>query len=310
MNSRFIFVLETEVHTHGRHFDASAPTAREVLEMFVNLKSKKRLPQFVYGDSEISISDVNIKGDLAVILFRLASDTIPDNRFLNKKTRAMRDAARQKDEAPAVSAHLVIDISSRYDQKRKYPTAIENARYLSKTIMLMAINRVLRENLSVSRKWTSKSGDQKNRNFTPRLAYHANYRNSINGMIDRNGAIAGIELIDEKIEEVTMGSTASPVTEKRELRIIPAKKPRGDAARDFIKGIFDRSEAASAKTAKIVIEDPEHGKPKVVKIDRSQTDLLKSAFIPQKKVTRITPSLKICEDGIHAGFVELMKSHL
>ncbi|MDO6722387.1 hypothetical protein Q4560_03830 [Celeribacter halophilus] len=310
LEERFVFVLDTEVHTLGRKFDSRAPTARRVFEDLEKLYKDKKLTPYKIGNSDVSVSDIAIQDDHVAILFRLADDKIPDNRFLNLKTRALRDASRKTGEAPAVSAHFVIDISAKHDTKRTYPTIIENANYLSKTTILSVINYILKDFMTTSREWTPAKGEKVIKPFTPRLAYQADYRNTIDGMLNRNGAVIGITYTDEKVEEITMAAKATAVRRQRSIKLIPEGKPTGEAARDFIKDVLMRKKAKSAKTAKIIIEDPDHGKPKVVSVDTHRSDALKSAFIPQKKLKDIAPPLKICEDKIHLGFVDEMKKLL
>ncbi len=310
LEERFVFVLETEIHTLGRKFDSQAPTARAVFERLEKLHKNNKITPYTFGSSDVSLSDIAITGDQVEILFRLADYKIPDNRFLNLKTRALRDASRKTDEAPAVSAHLVIDISKKHETKRTYPTIIENSNYLSKTSILRVINAILKDFMTTSREWTPASGKKEMRPFVPRLAYQVNYQNTIDGMLNRNGAVIGITYADERIEEITMGATATAVRRQRSIKLVPEGKPKGDAARDFIKAALSRKKAKTAKTTKIIIEDPDHGKPKVVSVDMRRSDALKSAFIPQKEIKGITPPLKICEDKIHVGFVNEMKKLL
>lgn len=309
MDERYVFLLETEVHTYGRHFDTKAPTGREVFEHLLTRHSAGDL-QIEIGTGDVSVPDMEIRGDTVTMLFRLASDTIPDNRFLNKKTRVLRDAPRRTNEAPAVTAHFVIDISSIHDTKKTYPTIIENARHLPKTTILSVLNLFLKRTMTSSRKWTSGTGKEEVRPFIPRLAYHADYNNSINGLLDRNGAIIGIEYIEETVEEVTIGSIAAPVRETRGVKVVPEERPRGQEARDFVRNIFGRSDAKAAKKAKVRIQDPDHGKPKVVKVDPSAGDILASAFVPQRKIEKIKPPLKDCQDKIHTAFSIRMKSEI
>lgn len=310
MDERFVFLLETEVHTFGRKFDSQAPTAKKLFTDLKSLCDNKSVPTRIYGNSEVSISEVITKGDFFVVLFRLADDKIPDNRFQNKKTKTLRDAPRKIDEAPAVSAHFVINAHEKFDIRRAYPTAIENADHVSKSIMLTMLNSVFKQFMNTTKKFTHQSGKIEVKPFIPRVSYQADYKNTIDGILSRNGSLIGIEYTDETVEQVVLGSKASTVRQKKAIKLIPEKRPRGDEARNFITEIFSRSAAQSAKTAKITIEDPDHGKLKVVNVTKKRSDALKSAFVPQKFVKNISPPLQACEDKVHMGFVSQMMKWL
>ena len=69
LNERFVFIVETEVYTFRRKFDTKTPTAKTVFKNLKNLKDNNKIPHYQYGDSDVSVTQIDIIGDVVSILF-------------------------------------------------------------------------------------------------------------------------------------------------------------------------------------------------------------------------------------------------
>lgn len=302
MDERFVFKFETSIKTFRGYFDSDAPTGKALFTDVMQLCSSQKIGEYSVGEKgSISIQQVELKGNYCRILFRLTDENIPDHLYYNPLNGSFRLGERQEDEKPAISCHMVIDVSSEHDDFRSYPTAVENVPYLSRSTVYKMLNLICSDHFRSSRDWVPSSGKGKmeKRDFTPRLKARAKKEETIEGLLDRKGKLKEISLTEDTLSDVAGFEPASIKSQSRDIRV-RFNSTFGDVAKNGIEAFFKDDGLPHFKRASVTIEDPDTGKDKVIRIDNGQSDLMKSAFIPQIKISDISPPLRMCEVEIHA----------
>ncbi len=299
MNERYIYLLETKIYTFRSYFNSQAPTAAVLFQDVQNLYGKKKIGTYKFGKSTISLEKMRVIGGFARMLFRVTNPDIPDNRFYSEAKGKLRDAGREGDEEPAISCHVIVNLDSKFDVFQSYPTAMENVPYLSRSNILYTLNGIFGDHFSEERLWTPKSGKPENRIFTPKIRHQAPLSETIGGLLDARGKLKDIEIIEETLQESAPFDKAFPHKERRSIKIIPEKASKPKRAKEIIVGYIKDIDFAKVKKVSVSIEDPDHGKSKVISIDPDKQNVLANAFIPQKLLKKIKPQLTACEDDFH-----------
>ena len=108
-----------------------------------------------------------------------------------------------------------------------------------------------------------------------------------------------IEIIEETLQEGAAYDKAIPHKERRSVKIIPEIASTPERMKEFVVSKIKGVDLKHVKKVSVSIEDPNHGKPKVISIDPNKANVLDNAFIPQKLFKKIQPPLTTCEDDFH-----------
>ncbi|MFD1157713.1 hypothetical protein [Roseovarius aestuarii] len=163
MSVRYGFKLEAYLYSFRNYFPQKVQTGREFAKLLVSEHAKGNLKSIPYGTQEVSAAEVTVSNDELSILFHLYDPLIPDPDYVDKNNGQIRTAQRRKGEEPARSAHMIMDVSPKHEADRAYPVGLENAEYLSRTLVSRYLNDSLDKLTSSQELWVSKTGkeDQK-----------------------------------------------------------------------------------------------------------------------------------------------------
>lgn len=307
MDDRYIFISDLRTKTYRNLFPAHAPTASNLFKDLSSKFATSGYPRTTFGTSTVTISQLRHSGHMIEILFRLTDPKIPPNQFEDTSTGNLRSETLQKNEEPARSAHMIIDVSAKNDKYRCYPSAIENAELLSRSIIVRYLNTLLGDNFTVPRKRADK-GDVKD--FSPRLELIAPFDQTIEGLLHNKAVLKEVKVVEQKMASTAHGDASYPVFEKRDLVLQVENRPTGRKAGEMIKGFFAKEANANVSRMKVVLDDVEEGRTKTVAIDLRKTNILENALVRQVRIVGLTPPLKLCEKTPHQQFLQLMASKL
>lgn len=310
LDQRYAFKLETHIQTYRKYFESRKPTASK---LFLNVKAlydAGSLGSFVNGETEVSIQDISVTKSEAIVLFRLTDPKIQDRRYFNSNTSAFRDGVRKSGEVPAISAHMVFDISKTYDADHSYPTMIENVDLLSRSMILTAFNNILARHFAKMMDWTSSTGRIEKRQFQIGLKHQVDKDQTLGSLLDASGVLKVISFDDQVSEDIAAFDPAYPVVGTRKIRFKVENRPSKKAAKNIVRSILSLRNPLSVKKVRVVIEDPITHKDKAVPINLGQGDLMANAFVPQVLITHIMPELRPCEEKIHKNFCKALAAKL
>jgi hypothetical protein len=92
----------------------------------------------------LTAMEVRPKDEMAVLLFRRSDPNAADPIYENRKTLKLRASGRQPEEAPAVSAHLFIQLENLSDVNPTYRAILEEVPGIGRTYVHNLIASVLR----------------------------------------------------------------------------------------------------------------------------------------------------------------------
>ena len=278
---RFIYFGQMLVKTFMNYFPNDVPTMHSLM---TDLKQREaKSPSLIgQGKREVSISDIRVERSHVAILFEVADPDIQDHYVHDTNKNTTRLHARNADEIPVVSIHVVIDCSTQHDIKKVYPAAIENNPYLPRTYVMNALNSILSIHFNREKKWKEKKGKVENRVYSPRIAFGAAASQTISGMLNNGGALSGVSWVDITPHNGPQGTGTYTVSETKSVNMKVSGRPKGQDAFGLVESLV-RKIPKGAKTTSIIVVD-ENDKEKVIGFDRSKPDIFGTVFIPQKKI--------------------------
>ena len=306
MNERYVYLLETKLYTFRSYFDAQAPTATSLFTDLLRIHAQNKIGKYGFGRSTASLHKMKIVGNYASFLFRVTNPDILDNRYFSETKDKLRDVKRQGDEEPAISCHAIINLDTKFDKFRAYPTSIENVPYLSRSMVLYMLNNIFADHMKEERLWTPKKGNPTSKPYLPKIKHQAPVSETIGGLLDAKGRLKDIEITEETLQERAAFDNAVTHKVRRSVKIIPETATKPQAMKDFLVSKIKNIDLTEVKKITVSIEDPNHGKPKVISIDPNRTNILDNAFVPQKLLKNISPALTACEDDFHAALTAKM----
>lgn len=299
-------VFDTEIHFHSlrKLFEESVPTGKVIFDTLKAAFDKDDLPAYEFEKRTIYLESFDISGNWVVLLFHLTDPNVRDRDYSNLKNKTIRTASRQPGEEPAFSSHVVIHVGNEGDLRRSYPCIIEEAENLSRTLIARVINLYVKRYYNEERVRPEQK-DKKTFQLSAQL--RAPIDQTLEGLLQKGGAIEEIKFIEEGIASVVNGDEAFPVQEERQFRIKPEGRPTKDRARDFITGYWSSFDRRGKKSIRIVIYDAENESQKTIGIDPKQESVLENAFIKKERLTGFKVPLKECDVSVRDDVVAKMK---
>lgn len=304
---RYAFLGELRVKTYRNLFRNEVPTGINVFRSLKRMHEGGKSHEMSFLLKIIKIHDFSISNsNYAEILFQMTDPGIPDNVLSDRVSGDLRIAARHSTEDPAVSAHVVVNLSNDYDNARLYPACIENIDYLPKTLIMNYFNQWIAQNLTDKK---IRGGEKEARIYRPVLEFVAPASQTIQEALDRGGVLRGVKWVEDKMEQNAFGDKAYPVEERKDVALIVKNGPTGDMAKKILKGLWNRARGHQPKSIKVTIED-NNSRTKVVTLDPNLNNVLANVFIPQVYFDNFEPPLAMCEAKPRADLLSKMRRAL
>lgn len=304
---RFVFLGEVRLKTFRNLFMNDVPTAMSVFSELLKLHSGGNSHTLSLPPKELKLVEFKISNSrYAEMLFRMTDPSIPDNVLSDRQHGTLRTAARMPTEDPAVSAHVVVDLSASHDHERLYPTAIENIDFLPRSLIVNYFNEWMTNELSETRERPEKK-DKKT--YQPRIEFVAPHSQTIAGALESGGVLTGVKWVEDRMEQKSFGDQAYPIEQRTDVAIKVKNRPTGDAAKKILTGAWDKARGKHPKTFKVTIED-ENDRSKTIGIDPTKNNVLSNLFIPQVRIDNFASPAAMCEGAIRGDIIQKMKSSL
>lgn len=299
---RFVFIGETHLVTFRDNFPV--PEIRSVLN---DLKSKFDAGATLSYNTESTsctyrLRDIRpIDSDFYCLLISVADEDFPDNVNEERETGRLRVLARNANESPAYSAHVLIRCIEEDDNTRHYQTIVENVKGLSLSRIERFIKYLLKEAFYEKRL----GADGKEKIYYPLLGFQGNPAKTISNALNGNGKLQGVVFSKTQTVSDGLGDEAYQVEQVYDMELKIIGNLTGNTASNWI-----RSKVAQFrneyKEAKIRIAD-NNGKIKTSKLDMHMEDVTQNFFILQEHLTDFDEELRNCEEIIRNDIVFKMK---
>lgn len=242
----------------------------------------------------------------AEILFQMVDPNIPDNVLSDRTNGDLRVARRKATEDPAVSAHMVVNLDSKYDQKRSYPTCIENIDFLPRSLIVIYFNEWMANSLSEK---IVRKGEKEAKTFRPRFEFIAPASQTISGALESGGVLKGVKWVEDKLTQTTFGDSAFPVEKRTDVSLTVKNRPTKDTAKKILSDIYNSARGRNPTAIKVTIEDS-NSLIKTVGIDPQQNNVLSNIFLPQAHFDNFSKPLAMCEGSLRLDLISKMKAAL
>lgn len=303
---RFGFLGLIYIHTYYNLFQNNVPTAANLFDELLRRHDKNPYA-FNQSTKTIKIREFKISNSkYAEILFQMTDPSIPDHVLSDRDSGDLRTAERKQNEDPAISAHVLIDLNSPHDQRRSYPTCIENIDYLPRSLIIRFFNEWMAGCLSEERTDT-KTGKKKT--FRPVVNFIAPLSQTIEQLLDNGGTLNGVQWVEEKLEDNALGDKAYPIQRRKDVRLKVMNMPTGPAAKEILRTVLPKDLTMLNRSIKVTIED-NNDRLKTIAIDPSKNNVLSNVFIPQAHFSGFNKPLKNCESNLRVDLLEKMKKAL
>ncbi len=304
---RYGFLGEVHLYTFRNLFKNDVPLGSEVFDQLQKMHSAGDVHEMGLGTKTIKIHEFKVTNSgHAEILFQMTDPSIPDNVLSDRLSGGLRVASRNANEDPAVSAHMVVDLDSKFDKERKYPACVENIDYLSRSLMIQYFNQWMASKLSQKK---VRKGEKEAKTYQPRIEFVAPTSQTIQEALERGGVLKGVKWVEDKVVEQTFGDKSYPVVKRTDVGMVVKNRPTGDAAKKVLSDLWDEAKGQQPKAIKVTIED-ENERSKTVGIDPSKNNVLSNVFIPQAQFDRFETPMAMCEANIRTDLVSKMKKAL
>lgn len=306
-NERYAFVGEFKLYTYKNLFPNDAPKAQAIFNQIEKLYLSKSLGGFVQGYSTLSLREIDLteKG-FVELLFWLVNPNIPDSEYANQTTGKKRVAKRQKGEEPVRSAHMLIDLRSKHDAKRCYPTSIEDVDYIPRSMVMNYLGRCLKDHFSKMKK---RPANKDNQTFRPMCTFMAPHSHTLEGVLDKGGVLKGVKWVQEQVVSSTFGDKTYPVFEHRDVQISVKNKPTSAKAKAILQDVWNGQKTTDIKGMKVSIDD-EFSSPKTLSVDLTKNDILSNVFLKKSHFYGFSTPLGLCEEVIRKEMIDKMKAAL
>lgn len=309
---RFGFLGKVRVYTFRDYFKNDVPSGLDVFKKLLQFHAQPNGAHVMeMGGKKLRIKDFKITNtDFAEILFQMTDPSIPDNVLVDRVKGGARIASRLPSEDPAVSAHCIVDLNSKFDIFKSYPTCIENIDYLPRSLVVHFMNQWMSKSLSEERIKKDSKGKDIKRRYTPRIEFIAPTSQTIASAFENGGVLRGVKWVEDKYKEATFGDAAYPVVKRSDVGITVKNRPTKDAAKALVKEIIsDLKGSGTVKTMKITIEDGNE-RTKTIGLDPHQNNALSTLFIPQVLFDNFQKPMAMCENAIRSDLTAKMKKAL
>jgi len=304
---RYGFLGEIHLYTFRNLFKNEVPLGSDVFAQLQSFHSANDVHEMGMGTKSIRIHEFKIANTgHAEVLFQMTDPSIPDNVLSDRKNRKLRVASRNPTEDPAVSAHMVVDLDSKFDKDRKYPTCIENIDYLSRSLMIQYFNQWMAAKLTQQK---IRKGEKEAKTHQPRIEFVASNSQTIQDALENGGVLRGVKWVEDEVDQQTFGDKSYPVVKRTDVGMVVKNRPTGDAAKKVLSDLWGKAKGQKPKAIKVTIED-ENEKLKTVGIDPNKNNVLSNVFIPQARFDNFKPPMAMCEGKLRSDLVSKMKKAL
>lgn len=303
---RYGFLGEFKIYTFRNSFPNQVPTAQDLFAQLEKLhKSQRHTLERPPRKLRIEQFRITPKG-YAELLFHLTDPNIPDNVLADRTNGKLRTLKRNASEDPAISAHVVINLSSDFDQSRHYPSCIENMDYLPRSLVIQFFNEWMAATLSQQ---IVRKGEKEAKTFQPRFEFVAPASQTIQESLENGGVLKGVKWVEDELVEQTFGDKAFPVVKRTNVGMTVKNRPTGDAAKQVLADLCGQLTGQKPKTVKVTIQD-ENDREKTVSLDPARSNVLSNIFIPQAHFDNFSPPMDMCESNIRDELVKKMQKAL
>lgn len=310
MATRYGFKFEAYLHTYRNYFPSRSFSGAQLADLLVQEHAAGSIPPVPYGSQKISLAEAVRQNDELHLLFHLYDPLIPDPDYVDTVSGGIRTAVRRNGEEPARSAHLIMNVSSVYDATRAYPTGMENAEYLSRTLISRFLNDTLERITSSQETWYSSGGQASQKKLSQRIKFQAESSQTIDGILNNGGVLLGVKAVTSELRETEFGDAAYPVVDANDLSVKVLNRPTQDHAKGILSSIWQREKDKELKKFTVSIDDTVEGRLKTVNVDVSKGNILENVFIRQRSLGTLTPELRLCEPTIRSDLLDVMRRRL
>lgn len=303
---RYGFLGEFKIYTYRNLFPNQVPTAKDLFAQLKNLH-KTQAHTLDRPPRKLRIEKFRITDNgYAELLFHLTDPNIPDNVLANRTNGKLRTLKRNPSEDPAISAHIVINLSSDFDQSRYYPSCIENMDYLPRSLVIQFFNEWMASTLSQQ---VVRKGEKEAKTFQPRFEFVAPASQTIQDSLENGGVLKGVKWVEDELVEQTFGDKAYPVVKRTNVGMTVKNRPSGAAAKQVLADLYGKITGQKPKTIKVTIQD-ENDREKTVSLDPARSNVLSNIFIPQAHFDNFSSPMDMCEANIRDELVKKMREAL
>lgn len=304
---RFAFLGEVRLYTYRNRFQNLVPTAKDVFSSLLKQHGAGKTFKTQDGHKTFIIADFQIgNSDYAEILFHMSDPQIPDNVLTDVNKGTFRVAKRSNGEVPVISAHFIVNLNSKYDRLKCYPSCIENIDYLPRSQMISFLNQWI---ASLLTKELVPPGKKEAQIFSPRIEFLAPASKTIEDLFDNSGVLTGVKWVEDEKRVHAFGDAEHTYVKRTNVGISVKGRPQKDVAKDLLKKILPVGSDTKPMKLKVTVLD-ENQKPKTVAIDPKKNNVLSNIFLPQVHLSNFSPPLQACEKSLHKDMVDKMKAEL
>lgn len=260
------------------------------------------LPTKQRGEMIFRIADMRIVDDYVSFLFRLADPDVPDSTVENANDQSIRVLERGDDEAPAFSAHGVVDIGAVHDVGSAYPMVLENVDHLSRSLVFELLSSILAE-LFTEERPRDDGGELVE--YSPRIEIRGHQSQTVRGILNSGGTLSGVRFVTTKTQENAFGDEAYATNRYSEIKIDITGRPSGERATNWLSATLDNYLDGDLREAKVIVEDLS-GRSKTTKLDLRRDDILSNFFISQTLLNGFDAPLETCDQFIREDMIQKM----
>ncbi|MBK8158740.1 MAG: hypothetical protein IPK59_08230 [Rhodospirillaceae bacterium] len=164
--------------------------------------------------------------NFVTLLFNLIDPDIADNTYTHLKTGGMRDSERFDDEAPTLSAHLVVSLHPKSKNLMQYRSAFEHMPGISRGRVTVLLNRLLRRATKDNPDFEFESDEDDHgkkskaksiKRYRPRISFSMQASHTLRDSI-KSGELKYINIISRTTEVVPLDEF--PGVEQKEHRVM------------------------------------------------------------------------------------------
>lgn len=264
------------------------------------------------GNKSLSIVEIDDRADVVVYYLMNSDISAPDVRFSDETTGRSRMGGKAQTEGRDFGAHLII--SKTANLPGRYLALLEKNTGLSRGLVSRLLRASLKNLYDVNNNTfvqphpngaRDMDGNPKTIPYRPMVDFYGypsdTFINQLNG-----GRLLEVTLIHSE-QQTPMGGAPWLEAEESTIRYKPTAG-MGQQVANIWNNLLPRiqANARTYENARVKFHSNETGKSETVMLASSTGTLLDDRFVKTKLLTRITPPLPECLDGINANFANRM----
>jgi len=211
-----------------------------------------------------------------------------------------------KNEDPAISAHVVVDMRGKFDQARSYPMCIENIPHLPRSLIIQFFNELFTNEFTQKKPWGKK---REMKPYRPRVEFVAPVSQTLDGVLSNGGVLKGVKWVEDEMINAPFADKAYPIESHRDIAVNVKNRPTGATAKRYLKSLYDTARGKQPAKMKVTIED-RNERSKTISIDLHKNNILSNFFIAQELLSGFNPTLAMCEKDIRKDMTTKMRQVL